>query len=202
MNGTSDIPARINEAEGRIAQMVFIGTVSEVDYKSNRYRLKSGELESDWLPLLQNRAGGVRTHEPRHKGEQVLAVSPSGDMSQAVIMGSLPTNERGHVSDRGSATKTIYEDGTVIEHDSEAKALTVKAPAGLTLNVSVGDGALTLTDQEATLKVAKITLDGDVKVTGGLDGLGGRFHHKGKFVGNTHRHTGVVPGNGLSKGPV
>ncbi len=82
----------ITDLKRRVANMVVVGKISHVDHKNARYRIKSGNLVSDWIPDKQARAGKTRSYEGRDIGEQVIVISSSGDLSQGVIVGSLHTD--------------------------------------------------------------------------------------------------------------
>ncbi|WP_336279218.1 hypothetical protein [Bartonella sp. CB175] len=49
--------AQITDLERRVSGQIVIGHISEVDYKSGRYRVQSGALLTNWLPDCQVRAG-------------------------------------------------------------------------------------------------------------------------------------------------
>ncbi|WP_375637356.1 phage baseplate assembly protein V, partial [Bartonella sp. AP152HLJHH] len=106
----------ITDLKRRVANMVVVGKISHVDHKNARYRVKSGNLVSDWIPDTQARAGKTCSYEGRDIGEQVIVVSSSGDLSQGVIVGSLHTDAN-QAADKGSIHRTIYPDGTSLEYD-------------------------------------------------------------------------------------
>lgn len=66
------------------------GTVSEVDPGAGTVRLKFGENEhgeflSAPIPYAQT-AGALKVHSPPSAGQQMIAMSPGGDLRQAVAM--------------------------------------------------------------------------------------------------------------------
>ncbi|EGY29533.1 phage baseplate assembly protein V [Candidatus Regiella insecticola 5.15] len=77
------------EFEQRVANLIRVGVVEEVDCKRVRTRVRLGKLlVMDWLPMLALRAGQVRIWASLKKGEQVLIAAPSGELGLATIVGS------------------------------------------------------------------------------------------------------------------
>ncbi|MER9506040.1 phage baseplate assembly protein V [Mesorhizobium sp. M0579] len=180
----------ITEIERRVSNTVIVGKVSQVDHKKARYRVKAGEFESDWLPFTSARAGNTKTYDSLDVGEQVVMVSPSGDPSQAVIVGSIATQAK-QAADKGNIHRTVYPDGTVVEYDDEAKAYKMDVAEGGSYALNIGGGA-------------SIHASGDglkIKAPGGIEIESATLTHNGKDISETHRHTGVDPGNS-NTGPV
>ncbi|OPB34820.1 phage baseplate assembly protein V [Bartonella taylorii] len=220
----------ITDLKRRVANMVVVGKISHVDHKNARYRVKSGNLVSDWIPDTQARAGKTCSYEGRDIGEQVIVVSSSGDLSQGVIVGSLHTDAN-QAADKGSIHRTIYPDGTSLEYDDEQNsyALTIKSGGKFILTIADGvslkgdGGKLELTAPEGIKIVSEkdisLNADGNIslKAGGGVslnsgDGLSlhsgddvsihsGGLKHNGSNVGATHVHGGVTPGGSMTGGP-
>jgi phage baseplate assembly protein V len=131
----------LTELNRRVAGMVTIGTVSQVEPKLARYRVKAGLIESDWIPMSQRRSGNTKTYESLDVGEQVVIAAPSGDLSQGVIIGSIPTEER-EVGEDAKDHRSVYADGAIVDYDDKAHAYNIKIPAGGKVVISVGDTRL------------------------------------------------------------
>lgn len=99
------------------------GTVAEVDPGAGTVRLKFGENEhgqflSAPIPYAQT-AGAVKFHNPPSEGQQMMAMSPGGDLRQAVAMplgfseGNASPSGAGdqHVMTFGSVTMQLSGDG-------------------------------------------------------------------------------------------
>ncbi|ACS50687.1 phage baseplate assembly protein V [Bartonella grahamii] len=220
----------ITDLKRRVANMVVVGKISHVDHKNARYRIKSGNLVSDWIPDTQARAGKTRSYEGRDVGEQVIVLSSSGDLSQGVIVGSLHTDAN-QAADKGSIHRTIYPDGTSLEYDDEQNTYGIHIKSGgkfiLTISDGVslkGDGGkLELTAPEGI----KIVSESDINLNakGGIslkagDGISlnsndslslhsgsnvsihsSGLKHNDTNVGATHVHGGVFPGGSMTGGP-
>ena len=76
-----------------------------------------GGIKANWLSLGQTRMGKAKDCNPPCKGEQVVLLSPNGDLSQAVIMASLSSTLNPAPDTTAHKPKRTYPDGAVIEYD-------------------------------------------------------------------------------------
>ena len=76
----------IAELDRLLANIIRLGTVAELDEHAARVTVDVGGLITDWLPWLTARAGATRTWSAPRPGEQVVVLSPYGDLSQAVAL--------------------------------------------------------------------------------------------------------------------
>ena len=70
------------------------------------------------------------------------------------------------------------------------------------ITAKVTDTTVIVEDAKVTVKASAIKLDGDVTVTGSVEVKGGGLTHKGKNVGLTHTHSGVMSGPGFTGPPI
>ncbi|MBI9110114.1 phage baseplate assembly protein V [Maridesulfovibrio ferrireducens] len=110
-------PYQQSETDRRLSNLIRIGTVAEADYSKARVRVSFGEAVSDWLPWVTFRAGGDHTWWAPEVGEQVIVLSPSGEISGGVVLGSIFSTDHPAPADRPTIHRTTYEDGAVIEYD-------------------------------------------------------------------------------------
>ena len=81
--------AKVAELDRKISGMVRHGPVTDVDPARQRFRMETGRsadgtvAKSPWIPYGQH-AGALRIHAPPSVGQQMTALSPSGDPQQAV----------------------------------------------------------------------------------------------------------------------
>lgn len=161
---------RVTEVERRLANTSLIGRVSQVDHEKARYRVKSGNTETDWIPFVQRRAGGTKTYESLDVGEQVMVLAPSGDLAQGVIIGALSTDET-QPADKGNIHRTVYPDGTVVDYDDEAKSYLVTVAEGGAINMSVAGGGVNITCENAVVNAsAEATINSPSVNLGGPGG--------------------------------
>jgi phage baseplate assembly protein V len=183
----------IPELERRTANAIRVGTIMAIDLAKARVRVKSGDIESAWLPWSTGRASAAkRRWDPPEVGEQVVMLSPSGDMRQAVVLTGVYKASAAAPSDNGDKDATVYGDGTTIEYDRASHTLTADLQGTKVLasrekiELTIGGTKLTLTASGATLDAQQLTVNaeqstfnGDVTVTGlltyggGLAGSGG-----------------------------
>lgn len=172
--------------------LIRIGTVAEVDHASARVRVTIGGLTTARLPWLELRAGETRTWNPPTLGEQVLVLSPGGDLSAGVVLSGLYRQAHPAPSDDEKVIGRWYPDGTRVEYDHDNHRLLIHCVGDIQLEV---EGNLTATvGGDASLEAA-----GDVAVTAGGQATidADSIHHNGgnpvvttghicHFTGNPH----------------
>src|SRR5690606_32739249 len=120
--------ANLSELFRLLSNLIRIGTIAEV--KSDRARVKTGELTTAWLPWVPTRAGQASTWSQPSIGEQVLVLAPGGDLKSAVILPALysdavpapSTNQHEHI--------VTFPDGARLAYNSETHSLAIDSPSG------------------------------------------------------------------------
>ncbi|HBN8471193.1 phage baseplate assembly protein V [Pseudomonas aeruginosa] len=148
-----------------IENLVRYGTIAEVDEVKARVRVKSGDILTAWRPWLSARAGEDREWNPPTVGEQVVYLSPSGNLAQGIAICGLFSDSKPANGDRPALHRTTYRDGAVIEYDSAAHFLRAILPSGGTTEL-VSTGGITLTG-DITHK-GNYTQTGNQTVTGNV----------------------------------
>jgi phage baseplate assembly protein V len=144
----------LNDLGRRLANIIRIGTIFEIDFQAAKARVKIGELETDFLPWANANSGSNNSWNPPEIDEQVIILSPSGDLSLAVI---LPTLYKNNASDSDQNIKSItYQDGSKISFDIASGTLDLDLKGDVKIKV-VGN---------AEIEAAKVTLKGDVDLGG------------------------------------
>jgi len=191
---------QITDLERRLSNQIVIGKISQIDHKKARYRVKFGQMESDWLADTQPRSGRTKVWEGRDVGEQVVIVAPSGDLAQGVIVGSIHTDAT-QAGDKGAHHRVIYPDGTTITYDDEKNAYSMQVKQGGSFELVIGGGV------SLHAKGGKLIINAPqgVELASG-EGItlqsSGLLTHNAKNIGSTHLHTGVVSGSGVTGVPV
>lgn len=149
----------IAEITRLLENIVRFGTIEAVQMQPPRVKVKSGNITTTWLPWLNLRAGADREWDPPTIGEQVVLLSPSGNLAQGVVLTGLFSDLIPGNGDREGLHRRTYRDGAVIEYDSIAKHLRATLPGTAEINAT---GDITITSG------GKITLSaaGDVLITG------------------------------------
>ncbi|EAL58202.1 hypothetical protein WwAna0372 [Wolbachia endosymbiont of Drosophila ananassae] len=73
----------ISELRRKLANIVRIGIVEKIDYEKAKVKVKIGELVTDFLPWITNRA---ENWLPPNIDEQVIVLSPLGELSLGVVL--------------------------------------------------------------------------------------------------------------------
>ena len=156
-----------------LSNIIRTGIISEVDEKSWRVRVRSGELETGWLRWNTTRAGAFNVWLPPSPGEQVVIACIGGNPETAMIIGSLWSDA---IPAPGKSLKEIV----------------VSAP-----DVTLDTPVVECTDllRTATLDVTK-----GGKMSGNITHSGGNFTSNGITV-HTHKHGGVKGGSDSTGGP-
>ncbi|MBJ7590173.1 phage baseplate assembly protein V [Aeromonas veronii] len=182
----------LGELSRQIANLIRVGEVTETDFtdpEAPRVKVAVSGFDSDWLPFGADRAGSTKTWSPLSIGEQVVILSPYGDLGQAIIVCSLYSSANPAPASSGSLEKETYPDGTTISYDS----------ASHTLNATIGGTTITADRGQIYLGVGGVKF---VITAGGIDMQGGQVTHNGKNIGSDHAHSGIQRGSANSDGPV
>ncbi|NMY84524.1 phage baseplate assembly protein V [Pseudomonas sp. WS 5411] len=140
-----------------LENLIRLGVIAEVQMVPPRVKVKTGELTTAWLPWLALRAGADREWDPPTVDEQVILISPSGQLANGVVITGLPSGHIPANGDRPGLHRRTYSDGTVIEYDSVAHHLNATLPDGGTTNLT-STGGINI--------VGPITHHGDYTQTG------------------------------------
>ncbi|SHF00391.1 phage baseplate assembly protein V [Modicisalibacter ilicicola DSM 19980] len=203
-----------------IHNLIRLGTVAQVDHAAVRVRVAIGELLTDWLPWVEQRAGTTLDWDPPTVGEQVIVFSPGGDIAAAVALSGISSAAHPAPSNSPDKWQRAFPDGAVIEYDhaashlqatlpgsaginaqgaveiTTAATLTATASGGATLNANtIINGNLTLNGNFSQPSGKSATMAGDVAFTGAVTS-------NGKDISSGHKHSGVQTGGGKTGGVV
>lgn len=210
-----------SESERQLSNLIRIGTITELDEAAARVRVRVAGGVTDWLPWVTARAGATRTWSAPRQGEQVVVLSPYGDLSQGVVLPAIYQDAHGAPANTKDKETTVYPDGSTVEYNSASNTLTVtvsgagnvvvncvKATVNATTEVkldtpeTIMTGNLTVTGVTSTGGlISRGDAGGTATITGGLTVTGGAVSHNGKNIGHTHTHSGVETGSGTTGGP-
>lgn len=186
----------IAELARLIENLVRLGTVAAVQVQPPRVQVKSGKILTAWLPWLSLRAGADREWDPPTVGEQVVLLSPSGLLTQGVVLAGLFSDQVPANGDREGLHRRTYRDGAVIEYDSIAHHLRAVLPENGTTDL-VSRGGFNI--------VGPINHQGDYTQTGNQT-ITGKVTVSEDVVAAEislvqHRHGGVMPGGSKTEVP-
>lgn len=166
------------ELERRFASLVCSGIVSEIDYGGQpRAKVQIDDFETPWLSMGMRRAGDAVESWAYSPGEEVLVMSPSGDLTQGVIVCAI-ANGTNAAAAEPAFYKVTFPNGACVEVDGGT--MTLNAPGGLVINGDI----------DAT---GDVTITGEVEASGDVVGQGISL--------SSHTHGGVLPGGANTGGP-
>lgn len=199
-NGRPQTPtAKLADHTSRLENMIQYGTISQVDWGRNRYRVRTSPTrETDWLPMATGAAdSGAITSNPMQVGAQVAVLSPSGDQSMGFIIPGVYQDAHKRYDESGDEYGTKYPDGSHVGFNKDTGTFDVSVPSGK-VNLSVGDASIVVVNGSVTIKVGGFT----AAFTGaGLDTTGGHVTNEGKHIDAHHTHGGILAGGASTSVP-
>ncbi|RKT91756.1 UNVERIFIED_ORG: phage baseplate assembly protein V [Pantoea allii] len=188
---------QLTEIMRLITNLIRTGTVSDIDPVNWLCRVKTGDLETNWISWLTLRAGNTRTWWQPTVGEQVMLLSMGGNLETAFALPAIysdafppPAN-----SENGSATQ--YSDGGFFQYEPATGQLLIKNIKSV--RIEAADGIQLLTEAFG-VEASKTTLNSETAINGAVTQSGGDMSSNGVVV-HTHKHGGVKSGNDTSGGP-
>jgi phage baseplate assembly protein V len=181
---------RVADLERRVSGGLRYGRVDSVDPAGGTVRVvlasgPDGDVISGPIPYAQT-AGAVKVHSPPSVGQQMMIMSPGGDVRQAVAMpmtfsdaeASPGAAEDTHILTFGDLALTM-EGGSLV--------LTI---AGMTAAFAAGQITFTVGGVATTISASGLSVDG------------GQVRHNGTDIGSTHAHSGVNRGGSNTDAPI
>lgn len=147
-----------------LENLIRFGTIAAVQMKPPRVKVLTGTLTTAWLPWINPRAGADREWNPPTEGEQVLLLSPSGQLANGVAVTGLFSELIPANGEREGLHRTTYRDGAVIEYDSIAKHLRATLP-GTAEVTAVGNVSITTQAALSATATGDITLTSAANIT-------------------------------------
>ncbi len=144
----------IAELNRKLANIIRIGLVKEVDYKKARARVKVGEFITDWLPWITTRAGEDRSWFSPDIDEQVMVLSPFGELSLGVV---LPAIYQAPPESKKEVSSVVFKDGTKYTYDKGNHHLEIDVVGKITLKVE--GSSVEMTKEGIKLKAQRINLN-------------------------------------------
>lgn len=140
-----------------LENLIRFGVIAAVQMEPPRVQVTTGKLTTAWLPWLALRAGSDREWDPPTVDEQVILLSPSGQLANGIVVTGVFSDHIPANGNRAGLHRRTYSDGTVIEYDSVAHHLNATLVDGGTTNL-ISTGGINL--------VGDITHRGDYIQTG------------------------------------
>lgn len=174
----------LTELTRKLANLLRVGTIELVDAREARAKVRCGDIVTTWLPWFSRRAGNDREWWAPEKGEQVLLISPDGEMSQGLILPGLYQNAHPAPSQSQDVFYREFSDGATIEYDRAAHVLKTNIPGDVHITAK---GTISATaGEKITLTAQQIELNGQTFINGALSQGGGYNGGSARFNGALH----------------
>lgn len=190
-----------NQMENMISSMIFISKIAELDYENHQVRvaLYDGDQNSTWIRWPADIGNNYVRWRPLRLNTQCVVIAPSGDLSRAVIVGQLYSDDIPESLTDESKDQISFEDGTEIIYQTNsdepgASEMTINGSGMLTINCSGNvqvnsEGSTTVTGKSSVT----VQSDGKATVKGStvelIDSTGGGVvcqKHLCAFTGSPH----------------
>ncbi|WP_316347613.1 phage baseplate assembly protein V [Desulfuromonas acetoxidans] len=122
-----DLAFRVAEIERRLANVLRVGTIKQLDDAAARVTVTIGNITTTWLPWLTRRAGEDRSWWAPEPGEQVMVLSPGGDLAQGVVLPSIYQSSYPAPATTRDKCRIEFKDGGFAEYDRNSGKLIVSA---------------------------------------------------------------------------
>ncbi len=124
----------ISELQRKLANIVRIGLVKEVDYEKARVKVQIGEFLTDWLPWITSKAGKDRNWSPPDIDEQVIILSALGELSLGVVLAGIYQEKYPAPENKKEINSVKIQDGTRLLYDKEKHHLEIEVVDKITLS--------------------------------------------------------------------
>lgn len=175
----------LEDLERRLSNLLRVGIIqNKGDEPDDRVRVKIGDLHTAPIRWLTHRAGNDRDWWKPEDGEQVLVLSPSGDLAQGVVLPALYRDQYPAPVADPDKRVAVFSDGARIEYDRKNHHLKATLPDGATTELTSTGG---------------IQFNGDLSVNGNITASKDitdktRSMAADRAIYNSHNHPGVASG--------
>lgn len=190
--------AQLTEIMRLITNLIRTGTVTEVDRDNWLCRVKTGELETNWINWLTLRAGNSRTWWKPSVGEQVVLFSLGGNLETAFALPAVYSNQFPPPSNSEDGSVTEYPDGGWIEYEPETGRWYVRGIKSMVIEAADN---VTFKTENFVVEADTTRINSNVVINGAVNQGGGPMDSNGIVV-DDHAHNKVKSGGDTSGGPV
>lgn len=149
-----------NDINRLLLNLIRKGTVLAVDHATELCRVECGDIQTNWIHWIALAAGATRDWNPPTVGEQVLVLSPGGEMADGVALRGISSDDNPLPSHSPSTHTRTYPDGALVEYDHATHALVVSLPAGATVLID-SPGSVTIKTEAAIVEASTVTVTAD-----------------------------------------
>ncbi|KGT95253.1 baseplate assembly protein [Erwinia typographi] len=189
--------AQLTEIMRLITNLIRTGTVSEVDKANWLCRVKTGDLETNWINWLTLRAGNSRTWWKPSVGEQVVLLSMGGNLETAFALPAVYSDAFAPPSESEEASVTAYPDGGWFEYEPATGRWLIKGIKSVLIEAT---DSIELKTGQFIVTADQTRINSAVVMNGGVTQGGGAMSSNGVVV-DSHVHGGVEKGGANTGGP-
>lgn len=146
----------LSDLARRFENLLRVGSVTQVQLTQQpRVRVQVGQIITAWIPVTTLRAGASKTWNPPTVGEQVLVVSPSGDLESAFVLLGINSNQHPAPCTDAHITRERFPDGAQIDYDHDTHHHSITLPDDGKFTINVGETTFTLTSDETKIQTGQ-----------------------------------------------
>jgi len=188
---------QLTEIMRLITNLIRTGTMSEVDPVNWLCRVKTGDIETNWINWLTTRAGHTRTWWKPTVGEQVVLLSLGGNLETAFALPAIYSDAFPPPDYSENSTTTESKHGGWFQYEPETGQLLIKNIKSV--RIEAADGIQLITEQFG-VDADQTRVNSETVMIGAMTQGGGGIGSNGVVV-HTHQHGGVKSGGDMSGGP-
>lgn len=136
---------KLTEIMRLITNLIRTGTVSEVDPVNWLCRVKTGDIETNWINWLTTRAGNTRTWWKPTVGEQVVLLSLGGNLETAFALPAIYSDAFPPPDYSENGATTVFQDGGWFQYEPKTGQLLIKNIKSV--RIEAADGIQLITEQ-------------------------------------------------------
>jgi len=188
---------KLTEIMRLITNLIRTGIVSEVDTVNWLCRVKTGDLETNWINWLTCRAGNTRTWWQPSIGEQVVLLSLGGNLETAFALPAIYSDAFPPPDYSENGSTTVFNDGGWFQYEPDTGQLLIKNIKSV--RIEAADGIQLITGQLG-VDARQMLINSETVMNGAVTHGGGDMSSNGVVV-DKHKHGGVKSGGDTSGGP-
>jgi phage baseplate assembly protein V len=189
--------AQLTEIMRLITNLIRTGIVSDVDPEKWLCRVKTGDLETNWINWLTLRAGNTRTWWQPSIGEQVVLLSLGGNLETAFALPAIYSDAFPPPDYSENGSTTVFNDGGWFQYEPDSGQLLIKNIKSV--RIEAADGIQLITDQLG-VDASQMLINSETVMNGAVTQGGDDMSSNGVVV-DKHKHGGVKSGSDTSGGP-
>ena len=133
----SNIEYRVSALEQAISNVVRVFVIAELDEIKKKIRLEADELKTAWVDWPADNGRNFRKWKPLRVGQQMIVVSIGGDLSQALVVGEIYSDQLSAPAEDPEIDVVKYSNGDIFERNAVTGKIKITAAGGFELRGDV-----------------------------------------------------------------